>query len=115
MINIELISASNGIIKKIIDTNSEEDDSNSIKVYEIDQELKPDSFLSIAQFFTDISADLDLDAGSDYDPIQLKFDFDWGDKYIPTEEEIDAKIKSLNNEIKRLREWKKLLNDGSDV
>lgn len=114
MIKIELSSASNGVIKKVLDTNSKED-SSSFKVYEIDSDPNLDSFLGIMELYTDISADLGLDLGSDFDPYQLNFDIDWGEKYIPSEEEIEQKIKSLNAELKKLREWKKLLNDGSNV
>jgi hypothetical protein len=115
MIKIELTSASNGVIKRVVDTNSENQDSDSLKVYEIDSDYREDSYLGIVELLTDISADLDLDMGSDYDDLQIKFDFDWGDKFIPSEEEIEKKIKSLNTEIRRLKEIKKLLADGSDV
>jgi hypothetical protein len=114
MIKIELSSASNGVIKKVLDTNSKED-SSSFKVYEIESDPNLDSFLGIMEIFTDISADLGLDLGSDFDPYQLNFDINWGEKYIPTEEEVEKKIKSLNADLKKLRELKKLLNDGGNV
>jgi hypothetical protein len=114
MIKIELSSASNGVIKRVLDSNTKED-SSSFKVYEIDSDPNLDSFLGVMELFTDISADLGLDLGSDFDPYQMKFDIDWGEKYVPSEEEIEQKIKSLNLELKKLREWKKLLNDGGNV
>lgn len=114
MIKIELSSASNGVIKRVLDSNTKED-SSSFKVYEIESDPNLDSFLGIMELFTDISADLGLDLGSDFDPYQMQFDIDWGEKYIPTEEEVEQKIKSLNLELKKLREWKKLLNDGGNV
>ena len=116
MIKIELSNASNGILKKIIDTSSNQENSSDITLYEVDEEDILESYLSIITLLTDVSADLGLEMGSDFDSIQLKFDFNWGSKYIPCIEEIDQKIKSLNLEIKKLKELKRsLLENGDNV
>jgi hypothetical protein len=116
MIKIELSNASNGILKKIIDTSSNQENSSDITLYQIDEEDILESYLSIITLLTDVSADLGLEMGSDFDSIQLKFDFNWGDKYIPSAEEIDQKIKSLNLDIKKLKELKRsIIDDGDNV
>jgi hypothetical protein len=116
MIKIELTNASNGVLKRIIDTSSSQENSSDITLYEIDEEDILESYLSIITLLTEVSADLGLEMGSDFDSIQLKFDFNWGDKYVPSIEEIDQKIKSLNLSIKQLKELKRsILENGDNV
>jgi hypothetical protein len=104
MIKIELINADNGVIKKVKDVQTNEE---WIKVYEIDPTSKIDCFPNIMNLLADISDDLGLDLGSDFDPLQINFSLDWGSSYKPTIEEVDEKIKSLKSEIKELTELKK--------
>lgn len=111
MIKIELTSASNGVIKKIIDTQSNEE---IFKVYEIPPDSKPESFLNIIDLMSDISEDLGLEMGSDFDPLQINFDVDWGEKYRPSVDEVDLKIKALNAEIKILKDYKKELTENAN-
>jgi hypothetical protein len=116
MIKIELYNASNGIVKKIINTNSVEECSENYKLYELSDEEPIDNFFSIISLFYDINADLALEVGSDYDEAQLKFNVDWGDKYIPSVEEIDEKIKDLKSQIKTLKEIRSdISNNGHNV
>ena len=113
MIKIELINADNGVIKKVLDTQSNDE---IMKVYEIDNkaESKLDSFPGIMNLLADISDDLGLNLGSDFDPIQINFSMEWGYNYRPSIEEIDQKIKDLKSEIKHLTELKKS-NDNDSI
>lgn len=107
MITIELSNASNGIIKKITDTNynGAGERFEEVIVYQIDN--KEHRFEAITEFLYEISADLGLDLGSDFSNTQLSIDVDWGDEYIPSSEEIDERIKILQDEIKFLKSVKK--------
>jgi len=113
MIKIELRNASNGVIKKVIDSSAQES-SDYIKVYEIDSESKPDSFINIIDLLQDISDDLGLDLGTDFESLQVGFDIAWGEKYNPSIEEVDQKIKTLTAQIKQLKEYKKVINDNAN-
>lgn len=116
MIKIELSNASNGVIKKVIDTNSNQDLVENLKVYEIDSESKPDSFLGVIELLDDVSSDLGLDLGSDFESLQVKMYFDWGEKYVPSLEEVDDRIKGLTAQIKHLKEVKKgLIENANNV
>jgi hypothetical protein len=112
MIKIELSNASNGIIKKVIDTqfNSVDQTVELIKVYEI-SETEPESLFDTIDILSSIGEDLGLAFGSDHGPIQIKLDLDWGEEYIPSIEEIDLRIKSLQSEVKALKETKKSLTE----
>jgi len=107
MISIELSNASNGLIKKITDTNYNGAGElfEEVLVYQIDN--KENRFEAITEFLYEISADLGLDLGSDFSNAQLSISVDWGDEYIPKDEEIDARIKDLQDEIKFLKLLKK--------
>ena len=114
MIKIELSNASNGVIKKVIDTHSNQDTIENLKVYEIEPEDKPDSFLGIIELLEDVSSDLGLDLGSDFESTQIKMYFDWGEKYQPSLEEVDDRIKGLSAQIKHLKEVKKVLIENAN-
>lgn len=116
MIKIELTNAINGVIKKVIDTQYNGDDQTVeiTTVYELSTEDELQYFLQIIKFLQDVSKDLGLHSGSDYDSNKLIFDIDWGDKYNPTEEEVNLRIKDLKEEIKNLNLYKKLLSDIND-
>lgn len=109
MITIELKNATNGIIKTVIDTqyNGVDEPIELTTVYELDEDDPVEYFLKIIEFFDNISADLALNLGSDDDKTTLSFDIDWGDRYNPTEEEINRKIKYLQSKIKDLKSLKK--------
>ena len=110
MIKIQLTNADNGIIKTITDNqyNGADQSIDIVKVYEIDEDSEQ-YFDKLIEVLTDISRDLGLDLGSNFDSEQLVFDVDWGLSYLPTEEEVNEKIKSLKEEIKELNEYKKEL------
>ena len=119
MITIQLTNATNGVIKKVIDTQyNGVDQTNEITtLYEINTEDKIQYFLKLMDLLDDVAKDLGLHMGNDHDPLQFKFDLDWGDKYNPSTEEINEKIKEYRSEIKELKEFKKLYldEDGSNI
>jgi hypothetical protein len=120
MITIQLTNATNGVIKKVIDTqyNGVDQPAEIITLYEFDEdapESKLEYFLKIMDLLEDVSKDLGLSFGNDHDGAQFKFDLDWGDKYIPTIEELNEKIKELQSEIRELKEIKKQLENVDNV
>lgn len=110
MVKIELSNASNGIIKKVIDTqfNSVDQAVELVKVYEISRS-EPESLTDTIHILEEIGEDLGLEFGSDHGPMRIYLDIDWGDEYIPSLEEVNLKIKDLQEEIKSLKEIKKSL------
>ena len=113
MITIELNNATNGIIKKVIDTqyNGVDQKAEITTLYELDEEERLPYFLRLIDFLEDISNDLGIHLGNDHDRIQLNFSLDWGDKYTPSMEEINERINDLKGELKELREFKKLTEE----
>lgn len=113
MIKINLANAENGVIKTITDSqyNGADQSVEITKVYEITEEDEM-YFDKISYLLLDISKDLGFDLGGQFDREQLSFTIDWGEKYFPTLEEVDEKIKDLKEEIKILQTYKKeiLLN-----
>lgn len=118
MIKIELKSASNGIIKTVVDSLNPGESTDSLKVYSIDNSeglADPNSFLSIIQFLEDVIQDMGLNVGSDFDPLQIQIVANWGENYEPSIEEVKEKIQDLSQEIKILKEYKKKLEDADKV
>jgi hypothetical protein len=112
MIRVELTNASNGIIKRIVDTqfNGADQPGEITKVYEFDE----NSFSNqekIVGFLIDLSRDLAIDLGSDYH-YKMNFVFDWGSEYNPSLEEINQKIKDLSSELKEWKEYRKAIQTG---
>jgi hypothetical protein len=117
MITIQLSNASNGVIKKVIDTqyNGVDQSVEIVTIYELNEEDRLEYFLKLMSLLKDVSKDLGLHLGSDYDEAQMNFDLDWGDKYTPTMEEVTDRIKDLQEEIRDLKAYKKILaEDGNN-
>lgn len=116
MITIQLTNAENGVIKKVIDTqyNGADQSAEIIKLYEFDEEDKIEYFVKLTSLLSDVANDLGIDFGSVYESNKLVFDIEWGEKYQPSKEEIDEKIKMYKNEIKSLNEYKKNLENNVD-
>ena len=111
MITIELTNASNGIIKRVIDKNS---NLQIDSVYELISESVEDfdvieNFDKIRKFFIDLSRDLALDLGSDKSADKLQIDVDWGEQYCPTLEEVEERIKLVKQELRSLQDYKKTI------
>lgn len=108
MIKIQLSNAENGIIKTVSDTqyNGADKSIEITRVYELDEDSEI-YFDIVAGILMDISRDLGLELGGNYDRDQLNFQIDWGISYSPTLEEVNEKIKDLKREIRELNEYKK--------
>lgn len=109
MIKIQLSNASNGIVKTVTDTqyNGADQVTKIVVLYELDEENLEEYLEKVADLFSDLSKDLGLNTGSDYDNVKLIQAIDWGEKYVPTIEEIDDRIREIKGEIKILTALKK--------
>jgi hypothetical protein len=109
MIKIQLSNASNGIVKTITDTqyNGADQVAKIVVLYELDEDNQEEYLDKVANLFSDLSKDLGLNTGSDFENSKLMHTVDWGDKYMPSIEEIDLRIKDLKEDIKVLNSLKK--------
>lgn len=116
MIKINLQNASNGVIKTVIDNqyNGADQTAEIIKVYEIEEESSETYFDRVSELLFDVARDLCLFTGSDKGPIKMDLITDWGCDYLPTEEEVDDRIKELKAEIKELQNYKKAISEIND-
>lgn len=103
MVKIVLEPAKNGIIKKIIDTNysGSKETWSSLEVYE---ETSENNIGYVMKFFYDICEDLGINIGNKFSKEVIVINKVWGSHYEPTNEEIEAKIRSLESEINLLKE-----------
>ena len=113
MIKINLQNASNGVIKTVIDNqyNGANQTAEIIKVYEIEEESSETYFDRVSELLFDIARDLCLYTGSEVGPIKMDIITDWGVDYLPSEEEVDQRIKDLKSELKELQVYKKVLEN----
>lgn len=106
MTEIILEPASNGVIKKVI--NSKYGGSNEVvettHLYELTDDH--DKFEYIKRFVFELCEDLTIDTGNKYDKEVLLIDKTWGTNYSPTKDDIDKRISQLEAEINLLKEWK---------
>ena len=111
MIKISLQNATNGIIKTVIDNqyNGADQVAEIVKVYEIEDEDSEDYFDRVSHFLFDVAKDLCLFTGSEMSPNKLNIVVDWGIDYVPSEDEIEERIKDLKAEIKGLQNYKKTI------
>lgn len=106
MVKIILTSASNGVIKRIVDDNINGAGSRMsiTKLYPIDdgEDYAPTQSKELVE---DLISDLGLDTGSD-DSIVMKVSLDWGDDYVPSIAEVDDRIRNTSEQLKLLKELK---------
>ena len=116
MIKINLQNASNGVIKTVIDNqyNGADQSAEIIKVYEIEDETSETYFDQVAELLFDVAKDLGLYTGSEVGPIKMEIVTDWGLGYLPTEDEVESRIKELKMEIKELQNFKKVVKEIND-
>ena len=116
MIKINLQNASNGVIKTVIDNqyNGADQTAEIIKVYEIEDENSETYFDRVSELLFDVARDLCLFTGSDIGPIKMDIITDWGLGYVPSDEDLEFRIKELKAEIKELQNYKKVLNEIND-
>lgn len=102
MLKVILDVADNGIVKTIEDNNINGAGNHFEKklVYDFSGD---DRYKNKIKFFHDISDDLGIELGNNFDKKVLHFDVDWGTKYQPTESEILNKIGQLELEIEALK------------
>jgi hypothetical protein len=112
MLKIELELADNGVIK----TASDDNYNGAGQLFEQRKlyVLENDSlqyFESTKLMLNDMISDLGIDVGGKHDPIQLSVGIDWGEAYMPSVEEIDARIKIINEELLGLNTIKAQLSE----
>jgi hypothetical protein len=112
MIKIQLTNAENGIIKTVSDNqyNGVDQNVDITRVYELN-EAEEEYFDKVAEILTDISKDLGFHLGGNFDQFQLTFQVDWGIQYLPGVEEVNLKIKELQEEIRDLKKYKKEISE----
>lgn len=98
MVYIELEPADNGVVVNIKDDNINGANAHfeKKKVYDLTEDT---NYHKTIRFLSDLIEDLGLECGNKYANKNLTFGIDWGSSYIPTDEDIKEKIKSLKNEI----------------
>lgn len=114
MITIKLEIASNGIVKKISDNNYNGAGSelNRTTVYETEDDA---NFNNTAKFLYELCDDLGVDLGNKFSQNVLSFDQSWGSHYEPSHEEIKREIKTLNTELRNLKELQKLSEEINTI
>ena len=83
-------------------------------MYEIEEESSETYYDRVSELLFDVARDLCLYTGSEVGPIKMDIITDWGLGYIPSEEEIDLRIKELKEEIKELQVFKKAVKEIND-
>lgn len=110
MIRIFLDIASNGIIKTVLDDNingaGEKYEKKFVYDFEDDKEFK-----KRIQFLFELCDEIGIETGNKYDKTTLSMKTEWGKSYMPNEEELEAKMKSLNAELKYLKSLKKDIDE----
>ena len=114
MITIKLELASNGVIKTVTDNNYNGAGSNHEKrtVYETEEDKNFDATI---RFFYELSDDLGINLGNNYDQSVLDFGTEWGSKYQPSYEEVKQLVKDTTKNLKELRKWEKELKAQQTV
>jgi hypothetical protein len=105
MVKITLEPARNGLVKRTYDDNhgGSSDEWLTSDVYE---ETESDKLEYITTFFFDLCEDLGLNLGSAYSKEVITIKKEWGQHYVPTEEELNQKIKDIEEHLQLLKEWK---------
>jgi C4-type Zn-finger protein len=110
MIKIILDIASNGIIKTVIDDNingaGEKYEKKYVYDFEGDKEFK-----KRIQFLFELCDEVGIETGNKFDRNTLVMKNEWGKSYMPTDDELDSKIKTISNELKYLKSLKKELDE----
>jgi len=99
MQQVKLQLADNGVIKTVLDDNINGggESYESTTVYEFD------TIPNKVRFIEELCVDLGLEFGNSKSKSQIQIKSDWGSTYVPTQREIDFKIKNLEAYIQQLR------------
>lgn len=106
MIKIILDVASNGVIKTIMDDNINGAGERYERKYVYNFEDDKD-FSKRIQFLFELCDEAGVETGNKFERNTLVMKNEWGKSYMPTEEELDAKIKTITSELKYLKSLKK--------
>jgi len=102
MVKMTLEVADNGVIKTIVDDNSngagEPLEKKRVYVFENDEH-----HIEKIKFFYELADELNIDTGNTFEDNNLVMTLDWGNSYIPTPDEVELKINLLELEIEQLR------------
>ena len=111
MVKVIIELASNGVIKTVTDDNinGAGDRLETRTVYEFGDDEK--SFQKRIQFLYELCEELGIDTGNKFDKCNLVMGVDWGKNYMPTEDEVESKIRQLTHELKELKSLKKDINE----
>lgn len=103
MVKFILDIADNGVVKTVIDDNSNGAGGSleTKTVYDFSNDIK---FKRKMEFFYDLANDLGINTGNNFEKNTLTMSLDWGKNYTPTKAEILKKIKSLNIKISALEQ-----------
>lgn len=103
---ITLETAKNGIIKTIEDSNANgAGDAIELKVL-YDTEQDEGSFSVTQRFLKEVIKDVGLNTGNVNSDKTLFFGVKWGENFIPTKNDIEKRIKSIQDELEYLHELK---------
>ena len=110
MVRVELTSASNGIIKRVVDDNYNGAGAmfTVTKLYTIEKNdpmVAHQSYLLLSDLVNDLGVDVGPDHGH-----RLDFRLEWGDSYIPSLEELAERIGAVKAQLKMLTELQQELN-----
>jgi hypothetical protein len=101
MVKIILEIADNGVVKTVQDDNSNGAGSFLEKKVVYDFENDP-KYLRRIKFFFDISDDLGIEIGNNFERNTLSMKVEWGSNYTPKIKEIDNKMKEVELELSAL-------------
>lgn len=103
MLTITLEPAENGVIKTIIDNNSNGagDIYESKKIYELEQDADR-SYKNTLKFLSELLDDLGIDTGNIHSNLSVVVGLDWGKSYVPSDKEVKDRIRKLKDNIKNL-------------
>lgn len=110
MVKVELTSASNGVIKRVVDDNYNGAGSlfSVTKVYPIEKN-DPMAAHQSYQLLSDLVNDLGVDIGPEVGH-RLVFRLDWGELYVPSQDELADRIRGTKEELRVLLELRNEMN-----
>lgn len=109
MVRVELTSASNGVIKRVVDDNYNGAGApfTVTKLYAIEKN-DPMTAHQAYQLLTDLVKDLCVDVGHDAGH-RLVFNLEWGELYTPPPDELNERMRVAREQLRILQELKQEL------
>ncbi len=111
MVEVRLSSASNGVIKKVIDNNFNGggDRFTVTTLYAVKEE---DGSAHAAELLNDLVVDLGLDIGTS-DGRVVSISSEWGEDYMPSLGELSARIRSVSSLLRTMRTLRKQMVESN--